>query len=443
LAPIFSGLFSMTDPDAGRLLESARRALAQGLPDLAERAYAQALALDPAAIEPRRFLATLALTQGRPGDAVALLEPSIDASQDADLWRQLAQARAALGDFEGARAAFERTVAIDPQQFIAWLNLGHLHEGGGRDHESVLAYFRAVNAAQAQGRWLSDETTAPALRTRVRAAMGVIDRGRRALFDASLEPLRQRFGPEALRRVEKCLAVYLGEIPAQYGDAWQKPKFLFFPDLPTHGFYPRELFPWMEMLEANTGVIAREMEAVLAADSGFEPFIEFRSDAERDFFLRGHREQKPAWDAYFFYRHGERYDDNHARCPRTSEVLRQLPLVEIDEHAPEILYSVLTPGSHILPHRGVTNTRLVCHLPLVVPPDCAIRVGDETRGWDVGHAFAFDDTFEHEAWNRSDETRVVLLVDAWNPYLTEVERLAVHDLVLAIGAFNREGGLKA
>jgi aspartate beta-hydroxylase len=408
--------------------------------DLAEHAFAQALALDPGAAEARRFLATLAYSRGAFADAIALIEPALDGSGDAESWKLLAQARAALDDFAGARVAFERCVALDPKQFIAWLNLGHLHEGEGRDHEALVAYFRAITAAQDQGRWLSDENTAPLLRGRVKAAMAVVDRGRHALFDASLAPLRERFGPEALRRVEKCLAVYLGTLPAEYGDPWQKPKFLFFPDLPTHGFYPRELFPWMDALEAATPAIRAEMEAVLATDSGFEPFRKFSSDIEQAAYLAGHH-GKPAWDAYFFFRHGVRYDDNHARCPRTSAVLAKLPLVEIDGHAPEILFSVLTPGSHILKHRGVTNTRLVCHLPLVVPPDCAIRVGDETRVWQPGQAFAFDDTFEHEAWNRSLETRVVLLVDAWNPYLTDVERLAVHDLVLAIGAFNRECGL--
>jgi aspartate beta-hydroxylase len=430
----------MNTPTADRLVDSARRAIAQNRMDLAEQAYSQALALDPATGEARRFLAALAYSRGKPAEAIGLLEPGIETGNDAEAWRQLAQARAALDDWDGAGQAFERAVAIDPQQFLAWFNLGYVREREGREHEALVAYFRAVHSAQAQGRWLNDASTAPALRERVRAAMAYIDHGRQALFDGSLAPLRERYGADALTRVEKALAVYLGTVPAQYGDPWQKPKFLFFPDLPTHGFYPRELFPWMDKLEAGTEAIRNEMQAVLAADSGFEPFRRFTSDAEEAAYLKGHH-GKPAWDAYFFFRHGVRYDENHARCPQTSAILAGLPLVEIDAHAPEILYSVLTPGSHILPHRGVTNTRLVCHLPLVVPPDCAIRVGDETRSWVPGQAFAFDDTFEHEAWNRSRDTRVVLLVDAWNPYLTEVERLAVHDLVLSIGVFNRECGI--
>ena len=121
-------------------------------------------------------------------------------------------------------------------------------------------------------------------------------------------------------------------------------------------------------------------------------------------------------------------DENCARCPRTAAILDALPLVRIREHAPEICFSVLTPGTHILPHRGVTNTRVVTHFPLVVPEDCALNVGGELRAWEAGHCFTFDDTFEHEAWNRGESNRVVMLMDCWNPYLTQIERDAVTEL---------------
>ena len=116
---------------------------------------------------------------------------------------------------------------------------------------------------------------------------------------------------------------------------------------------------------------------------------------------------------------------------------------DLRDHAPETLYSVLRPGTHILPHRGVTNTRLVTHLPLIVPPDCALRVGGETHVWEEGRCITFDDTFEHEAWNRSGRDRVVLILDSWNPDLSEAEQAAVTDLVAAIGDFNRSSGTAA
>ena len=87
------------------------------------------------------------------------------------------------------------------------------------------------------------------------------------------------------------------------------------------------------------------------------------------------------------------------------------------------MFSILKPGAVIPPHTGVTNIRAVVHLPLVVPPGCGFRVGAETREWREGVAWAFDDTIEHEAWNRSSSPRAILIVDAWNPYLTEEEKV--------------------
>jgi aspartate beta-hydroxylase len=143
----------------------------------------------------------------------------------------------------------------------------------------------------------------------------------------------------------------------------------------------------------------------------------------------------PSWNGYYFYRHGVRRDDNCARCPATSGALERLPLSRVPEHGPEVLFSVFTAGTHLLPHRGVTNTRVVGHLPLVVPEDCALKVGGEIHVWREGRAVVFDDTYEHEAWNRSKETRVVLIFDMWNPHLTEAEQAAVTDVVAAIGDF--------
>lgn len=190
----------------------------------------------------------------------------------------------------------------------------------------------------------------------------------------------------------------------------------------------------------NTDVIRGELLALLGDKKNFEPFLDIPSPEQVPHYLGG---EKPTWNAFFFYRHGYRYDENCARCPRTTEILDGLPLARIAEHAPEVCFSVLTPGTHILPHHGSTNTRLVTHLPLVVPPDCAINVGGELHVWEEGRCITFDDTFEHEAWNRSDETRTVLILDVWNPHLTDLEKRAVTALIEAIRSFNRMAGVIA
>jgi aspartate beta-hydroxylase len=348
----------------------------------------------------------------------------------------LGAAQMVAGDLRGATLSLRRALVAAPQMFVARLRLGIALEQLGETHGALLAYFGAVNAAQAQGRWMSDATTAPGLQDAVKHAMGFIDVGRRQVFDAVLEPLRERYGRAGLVRVEQCLSIYLGEQPAPLPDPRQKPKFLYFPGVPSQAYYPTDRFPWQAQLEAATGMIRDELHAVLA-EQPLMPFLGEQSPEELKGHLSSSSGQPAAWDGYFFYRHGERFDEHCAHCPRTSALLDSLPLVRIRDHAPETLFSVLKPGTHILPHRGVTNTRLVTHLPLIVPPDCAINVGGELHEWQEGRCVSFDDTFEHEAWNRSGETRVVLILDSWNPDLTELERVAVTDLVEAIGDFNR------
>jgi aspartate beta-hydroxylase len=299
--------------------------------------------------------------------------------------------------------------------------------------------------AQKRNAWLSEETTEPALRPLVMHAMRVIDSGRRALFASLLAPLREMHGDVALRRVARCLATWLGELRPAYADPAQRPTFLYMPDLPSTRFFDRDLFPWYGAIEAQTASIRAEMQAMIAAGGdGFEPFFGHfdEKNARIEDHLRNDHGEAPVWDAFFFYRHGTRYDANAARCPITAAALDETPLCRIREHAPEACYSVLTPGSHILPHRGVTNTRVVTHLPLVVPEgDLALNVSGELMRWREGSCFSFDDTFEHEAWNRGDETRVVLLFDVWNPHLTPIECDALTVLIGGIGDFNRAAHL--
>lgn len=133
------------------------------------------------------------------------------------------------------------------------------------------------------------------------------------------------------------------------------------------------------------------------------------------------------------YRRGERFDAHHEACPFTSSVLESVELCRVGHQAPEVCFSVIRPQTTIMAHHGVTNTRMVMHLPLIVPEQCALNIVDgEAHSWHEGELMMFDDTFQHEAWNRSDEPRLILLMDCWNPYLTEPEKIAVKQLLEAI-----------
>lgn len=427
---------------------AARRAAAHALASQgrwaeAERAYDDLLRAVPEDGAALNFFAIRAHTQQRLDEAQALLERARAAHPDDPVTLvNLGTLLRERGRLDEACAALRRGTELAPDLYAARLRLGETLQALGRHREAVPAYYGAIHVAQGAGRWLSTETTEPALTPLVLHAMRVVAAGRRELFLELLRPLRERHGGAALARVEKSLLIYLGDRPAHYPEPRQRPKFLYFADLPTTAFFDRALFPWYEALEAETDAIRAEMLAVLAADSGFEPFLGHVDDASQlEDHLRGASGAR-AWDAYFFHRHGERRDANAARCPRTAAALEAAPLCRVRAHSPEACYSVLAPGAHILPHRGVTNTRLVTHLPLIVPDgDLALNVSGELKRWEVGRCFSFDDTYEHEAWNRSDQTRVVVLLDVWNPYLTEVEREALTALIPGIGDFNRAAGV--
>lgn len=409
---------------------------------LAEQSYRFLLETEPADAEALQFLARTYVGRGQRSKAIELLLAAHQARPDEPgILQQLGTMQLAEGHPQAAVESLRRCLQLAPDTHVARLRLAMAFEQLGQTHDAVLAYFNAIHVAQSQGRWLSDASTAPALQTAVKYAMNYVDHGRREIFEKVLEPLRQRFGRDELGRVEQCLAIYLNAQPANLPDPRQVPKFLYFPGLPPQPFYARERFPWQAELEAAGARIREELHAVINEGQRLEAFLQSDAPEVRESYLRASGTEPAAWDAFFFSRHGERYADNCARCPQTAALLEATPLVRIRDHAPETLFSVLRPGTHILPHRGVTNTRLVTHLPLIVPPDCALRVGGETHAWQTDRCVTFDDTFEHEAWNRSDETRVVLILDCWNPNLTEAECAAVTDLVEAIGDFNHSASL--
>jgi aspartate beta-hydroxylase len=262
--------------------------------------------------------------------------------------------------------------------------------------------------------------------------MATADRGRSDLFHEAIEPLVAIYGADELGRVKQALAMYLGLEPTVRADPRQQPSFLYIPGLPIAPLFPREALPFADWYEAQTEAVARELRAVVNS-SDVQPFHYDVPAAQRGTLTAG-----GAWDAYFFYEDGQRVDAHHAACPEVSAVLARLPLDHVRDHGPEVCFSIMRPGAHILPHRGVTNARAVLHLALDIPPGCALNlVGVQQVGWEAGRCFAFDDTYLHEAWNRSDATRVILLGDIWNPYLRAAEREAIAALVAAIGDFNR------
>ncbi|HEX5377016.1 MAG TPA: aspartyl/asparaginyl beta-hydroxylase domain-containing protein, partial [Phenylobacterium sp.] len=141
------------------------------------------------------------------------------------------------------------------------------------------------------------------------------------------------------------------------------------------------------------------------------------------------------WSSLFLWKDGVRQDGACERCPGTAALLDRLPLARQPGFAPTAMFSALDAHTHIPPHTGSTNTRLLVHLPLILPGPARFRVGNETRTWVMGEAWAFDDTIEHEAWNDADALRVILIIDIWNPCLSEAERDRITAMMTARNEF--------
>lgn len=417
-------------------VEQAQLLLREGRVAEAERAFAAILAQKPDQVEALNVMALVALRRGELNAAIELIERARRAEPKNPLTLhnqgRIFDAAQRFGD---AAAAQRSALRMEPGMYAARLYLGRALERCGEADQATVAYARALQDAQAEGRWLNESSTPAGYRPLVEHAVQHVKRGRRAAVARLLDPLIAIHGRDAMQRVEKSLRIYFKEQIEALPDSGQRPSFYHFPDIPVSPYIAREQFPWIESLEGEYPEIRRELLSLLPGTQGRERV--FGSAALEADHLRG-LNQAPTWNGFYFYRHGERREENCERCVRTAAALDTLPLCKIRGHGPEVLFSVFTPGTHLLPHRGVTNIRVVAHLPLIVPENCRLVVGGVPHDWQEGKVVVFDDTYEHEAWNRSNETRVVLIFDLWSPYLDEAERAALTTVIEDIGNFRTQ-----
>jgi aspartate beta-hydroxylase len=254
---------------------------------------------------------------------------------------------------------------------------------------------------------------------------------REAYVLGAYETARKQAGPKDLVRIDRSVAGYLGKAEVFSSHPTQHPKFLFIPGLRSGGFLDAAKHPLTAPLSDHFYAIRDEFDAAVAEGQGIVPFMGELAPDDATRYVSG--PASAAWDALFFFRHGKRHDTTHASSPATGALLDSLDLCRIDGQAPEICFSLMRPGTRIEPHHGVTNARVVMHLPLRVPEGCHLELtGVGRHFWREGQVMVFDDTFEHSALNPSSSNRGILLMDAWHPELTDVERSAFKLLVEAI-----------
>lgn len=366
-----------------------------------------------------------ALQAGRFDEARRHFERLVEQGGDAQHWLLLSRACRGAGDHAAEEAAVDEALALRPHHLLALIAKGDCLAQRSDERGAIAFYQSALREAEKAGS-LSAPLAAEIDRVRglvERAGGQFADHLEAVLEAADLAPatVSARFGQSIDILLQRRTPFF------------QQPSLFYFAELPQRQFYEREEFPWVAGLEAATHAIRSELLAVLEDEKGFEPYIKpLPNRPRRDFHgMLG----DPSWSAWYLVEGGQPVEEHADRCPRTMEALAGLPLTDIPNRTPSILFSLLRPGARIPPHAGMLNCRLIGHLPLIVPPGCALRVGNETRAWEEGRTFIFDDSFEHEAWNRSDRLRVVLLFDIWRPELDEGERAAIAAMFRAIDSY--------
>lgn len=359
-------------------------------------------------------------------DQAAALDPS---NPEPPLNRALALRMG--GDLRGALAALDASLAIDPYSLMALLSKGMVLEQIGAPREAAKVWRNALKIAPA------DSALPPHLKPIVaRARQAVADNtaALNAYLREKTASTRAAHADADLTRFDECLDIFSGAKKVYV----QEPLFLTFPKLPPLTFYPREHFPWMAALESQTDVIRDELVVQLKVYwSKFHPYMQIPAGAPLNQWAQ--LNHSPDWSTLHLWRDGAKVAENCALFPKTTAILDTLPMADQPGFAPTAMFSVLQPRTVIPPHTGSSNTRLIAHLPLIIPDGCRFRVGNDTRPWTMGESFVFDDTIEHEAWNDSDQLRVVLIFDVWNPLLSAAERDLVSAMTDAVNAFNNGG----
>ena len=216
-------------------------------------------------------------------------------------------------------------------------------------------------------------------------------------------------GGAELDRVKDFLRACAGEASAAPCGSGQSPKYPCFPGL-RHK-------PWHDAGDfAATGVLERNFAAIR------EEALALSEEARVDYssVLRNNPQPR-TWTVYLFYHLGIDVEPVAGACPRTLEVLRSLPRACTSYTWGDFVFSAMRGGTHLRPHFSIDNLRVRLHLGVTVPQDCSLRVGTEARTWSEGKCLAFEDSYEHEVWNRSASRRIVLIADLWHPDLADVE----------------------
>jgi len=356
----------------------------------------------------------------------------------------LATAREMLGDLPGAIRAYLEAWRLAPQEARIALFAGAALEATGRHEDAATMFSLGDDLDLAVRRGKDDPALDPEIRRRSATADRVMREHFTRLHAAAMDDFERRAAAAGavargdLARVRAAIWVQTHDRPFTYRTPRQRPDLFYVPDLPARPITPRAELPWAAAIEASAEAIRDEYLAAVHSGAQHSPYVDARTRSPTWSALRGNLD----WSSLHLFQ-AARETPFASLFPRTLAALAAADIVRIDGRPMELFFSRIRPGAHIPRHYGVANSRLTVHLPLIVPAGCAIRVGDDIHEWREGELFAFDDSFEHEAWNRASADRVVLIFESHHPDLSHEERAAIQYAFEARGRWLRERRIPA
>ena len=364
-------------------------------------------------------------------EALIVLEEVTDLAPDhVAAWTNLAGVKRYFGDFGGALSAISKALESEPRSFFALFLRASILEQLGQKNAAARAYEIALAVSPPAS--AQDSATVAGLQ---KAREFVADINQKKF--AALQDCVHELGQHSNTVLQSRLQTLIGNLTGQRKPFVQEPLVFNYPHMPAIEFWDRTEFPWLEELESQTEAIQAEFTNILTqANAKFAPYMRYGKDVPLDQWAE--LNNNLAWTAYHLIERGQQVFENARNCPKTIAALEKIPQPVLKGRTPVALFSILKPHTHIPPHTGASNTRLLCHLPLIIPNNCQFRVGGTWREWKLGEAFIFDDTIEHEARNDSDQMRAIIIFDVENPRLNAEDYQAIQLVTEALDEFEGE-----
>ncbi len=357
---------------------------------------------------------------------------------DAEIYYRLAVIEEQIGTDVGARDSYLKCLSLAPNNPLAYLYTGYWFQSHNFLEEALSIYSLLTELSEETLSLWQDKEQSLETRNRSAAANKLVRVSLSAMHRASVGD------GEHCTRIRQSIWTRTHDQPYPFAKAKQRPQLFYIPDIEAKAFEsPKKheaTWLWLKKLEAAAPVIKKELLAVLPhiRDEG-RPYLPEGIKLDQGF---GPLVGSLNWTALDLYKEGALNHPVASAFPETLAALglagtseskaqygntrmQSIPFYCLQNDPFEIFFSLLKAGQHIKPHYGLSNHSLTVHLPLIVPEDCWLRVGDETHHWQEGVPVVFDDTFDHEAYNGSSTERIVLIFSIWHPDLSIEEQQAV------------------